>query len=493
MSGLRTVPSPSDASAFAGSGVSTLRLPATLQTIGSSAFASCAGLTSVSLPGELTAVGANAFASCTNLASVSLPGKVTAVGASAFANCTSLKKVLIPKSVTTIGSNAFANTTATLYVYAGSDAAAHSAANYPAQTVVMSLTLNQHEAMVPVGGTAQLSAAVRHFDPDVTWVSSNQAVATVDQNGLVSGLSAGTATITAKVSGDTSILDSCTVTVPQASGVTISPFVSVIRPNRTAKLTAAVSPASASQHVTWSTDNASIATVDDLGAVTGRGVGYAWITATSDNSLTGRAMVRVTEDLVDVTISLDNTPALNGGYELKVGDVLPIIANAKPEGVGCTFVLKSSNAKIATVDEGGVVEGVKPGTATIAVTAKGTLTGATVSRSFQVTVIAPATGVSLAATADVLLGAKKKLAASPTPSNATIKDITWTSGDPAVASVSSDGTVTALSLGTTHITRDGARRRERHLSGARDIPGVDDHRDGTRAAWAWCRTRARCS
>lgn len=109
----------------------------------------------------------------------------------------------------------------------------------------------------------------------------------------------------------------------------------------------------------------------------------------------------------------------------------------------------SSNTSVATVSNG-VVKGVGEGTATITATTKdGGFTD-----TCEVTVYSsPVTGIALS---DKLIelgtGYTAKLKATVYPTDATDTSVTWTSADPAVASVSSDGTVTGLSYGKTTVT-----------------------------------------
>jgi len=84
-------------------------LPASLTSIGPSAFANCDSLRSVALPASLTSIGPSAFANCDSLRSVALPASLTSIGPSAFASCDSLRSVALPDSLIWIGEHAFAD------------------------------------------------------------------------------------------------------------------------------------------------------------------------------------------------------------------------------------------------------------------------------------------------------------------------------------------------------------------------------------------------
>jgi uncharacterized protein YjdB len=113
-------------------------------------------------------------------------------------------------------------------VYLGLLAFIPEASEIPAAPV-NGIILNKNAGRVAVGGTAQLTAAVRPSnaaDPSVTWTSSDESVATVDANGVVTGVSVGKAVITVK-SNETGITNQCAITVveltgPQSTAYTVS-------------------------------------------------------------------------------------------------------------------------------------------------------------------------------------------------------------------------------------------------------------------------------
>ena len=82
-------------------------IPASVTSIGYTAFQSCDSLTSITIPDSVTSIGYTAFQSCDSLASITIPDSVTSIGDSAFRYCDSLTSVTIPDSVTSIGDSAF--------------------------------------------------------------------------------------------------------------------------------------------------------------------------------------------------------------------------------------------------------------------------------------------------------------------------------------------------------------------------------------------------
>lgn len=212
-----------------------------------------------------------------------------------------------------------------------------------------------------------------------------------------------------------------------------------------ATLTATVAPDNATDKtVTWSTSDASIATVAD-GKVTAVKEGQATITAKAgDKSAT--CVVTVTKAEVAVTdITVDPTT-----LEMVEGNEATITATVTPaDATNPSVSWSSSDESVATVD-GGKVTAVKEGTATI--TAKAGDKSATCAVTVAKKVIA-VTGITLdKPTLSLTEGQEAQLTATVTPDNATDKTVTWSSDKTSVATVDSNGKVTAKGGGEATIT-----------------------------------------
>ena len=176
---------------------------------------------------------------------------------------------------------------------------------------VTGVTLNKSTLELIAGDTESLTATVAPSDAttkDVTWESNNTAAATVDANGKVTAVGAGEATITVKTKdGEKTAI--CTVTVKAATvavtGVTLNKTELKLTTGDTETLTATVAPENATtKDVTWTTDNAAVATVTN-GVVTAVKAGTATITVTTaDGGFTATCPVTVeAEEVPDPTIN----------------------------------------------------------------------------------------------------------------------------------------------------------------------------------------------
>lgn len=144
--------------------------------------------------------------------------------------------------------------------------------------------------------TATVNRSNTSCDETVIWASSNEAVATVNSSGVVTGVSTGTATITATtVDGIYTSNSSVTVTPVPVTGVTLDYSTATIGKQVTKQLTATVNPSNAdNKAVTWSSSNTSVATVSTTGLVTGIAAGTAIITVTTvDGGYTAACTVTV--------------------------------------------------------------------------------------------------------------------------------------------------------------------------------------------------------
>ena len=166
---------------------------------------------------------------------------------------------------------------------------------------ITEVLLNKDAETLTEGDTITLSAEVLPYDTtyskNVSWSSSNEAVATVSADGTVTAKSAGTAIITA--TSENGMTASCTITVEKKfipiTEVYLDKSSATLTEGDTATLTATVLPENTtySKDVSWSSSNVAVATVDLMGKVTAKSAGTAVITATSENGKTASCTVTV--------------------------------------------------------------------------------------------------------------------------------------------------------------------------------------------------------
>ena len=160
---------------------------------------------------------------------------------------------------------------------------------------------------VTKGETVQLTLTIKpdnYPNKDVTWSSSNEAAATVDENGLVTTHEVGNATITATLKSDPTISSSVTIVVSpiKVSKITVTGYdKKYLVKGDTVTLGTTVEPSDAAdKSIVWSSSNEEVATVDQSGKVTAVGQGTVSIKAMNDDSgVYGEQVITV----------YDNTPS----------------------------------------------------------------------------------------------------------------------------------------------------------------------------------------
>jgi uncharacterized protein YjdB len=324
----------------------------------------------------------------------------------------------------------------------------------------VSIAVTPGNPTVPVNTTQQLAATGTNSDAStcditdlVTWGSSTIANATVSAGGLVKGVAAGSATITAalgSVTGSTSV----TVTAPSITSISVTPddMTLAIGVGEQYIASAIYSDGSIQDlvtGVTWTSSNTSVAKVDSDGLATTLAAGTTTITATVGTFTDTSVITVVPAHLQSITLTPTNV-TLAGGTQQQ------FTATGNFDD-GSTQVLtsalwSSSATSVLTIDANGLGVAVGPGTSTVNVVS------GTVSASTSITVTT-ATLVSLAIAppnSSMPNNATKQFAATGTFSDNSTQDVTqsvlWSSSAPSVATITNLGLVTSLSTGTTTIT-----------------------------------------
>ena len=299
--------------------------------------------------------------------------------------------------------------------------------------------------------TLQLTAKCIPEDASqqVAWSTSNKRIATVDANGVVTALKAGTVTITATATDGTGVRAKFTVKVQKTvKSLTIS-GAEKLGGGQSTTIKATILPKdAANQKVIYSLNcPASVATISTSGVLTTKNV--TEITTVTVNAVSAEnSTISATWTLViyPKTTKLTLTAASSW---VNVGASVQLHVSATPETAQMPIRWRSSNTRVATVDANGVVRGLKAGTATITVR---TTDGSNKRASVRVTVGIPATGVVITGNRIVRAGATLRLMATVQPANATVKRVTWAVNCPAsVATISGDGKLRVSANAETQI------------------------------------------
>lgn len=344
------------------------------------------------------------------------------------------------------------------------------------------VVLNTESAVVEDGETTTLQATIKpenntDDDQTISWSSSDETVAIVEVDAndsskvMVKAISGGTAVITAKAWNGTKA--TCTIKVPKHIESIALPETTEILRGDTKVLEVIVNPTDAEDDttVTWTSSNPEIATVDEkTGMITAVKEGTVEITATTkvlnastNKPFTATATVIVKENHLTSEMSenivFGEIEALLKGQRFDLNDALNLQDILEQNSITDDIVVEwgSSDDEIATIEQSGIVYGVKEGTVTITATIK-TTDGEGNKESYEVTTTLEVKEIPLESIAfdkvisEMQVGAIDKLNVIYNPENTTDdRDVVWTSSDDSILSVE-NGVVTAKKAGTATIT-----------------------------------------
>lgn len=284
-----------------------LDLGQNLLIIGPSAFENDKALEGIEIPSTLYGLGVASFKNCTSLPYVEVKS-ISSVGKEAFMGCTGLKWISLSDKTTSLGENSFAGCNNIAYVKSYATTAPEGLVNFPSEVVtngtlfvpegyeddytysatwedwmnikpltenvlVSSITLSQTEANMKATETLPLSATVgseNAVNKSLIWKSSNEAIATVSAEGVITANAVGNATITAIAADGSGVKATCDITVVPtlAESISLDQPTLTLKKKRTAHLVATISPVTTTnKSLTWKSDNPKIATVDNEGNV----------------------------------------------------------------------------------------------------------------------------------------------------------------------------------------------------------------------------------
>ena len=271
----------------------------------------------------------------------------------------------------------------------------------------------------------------------VSFASSDETIATVDADGTIHALTAGSATVTATsyngVSAD------CALSVsPAPSAVTLTAERTTIGLNEKLQLSTQLEPADTVGTLTFSSSNTRYVTVDANGVITGKRAGSATITVKTYNGQ--KATLKITVKKSPTSVSLKTNRTVLG-----VGETAQLTATLSSGSAGGYSFFSADETKL-TVNENGLVTALQPGEVSVSVK---TYNGKT--KSGTITVMSAPEQIILAETA-LKIGAEDSAKLSYTLNEGSAGAISFTSSDETIATVDADGTIRALKAGSATVT-----------------------------------------
>lgn len=248
---------------------------------------------------------------------------------------------------------------------------------------LIGVTLPETPLVLATGETATAETSYTYdgetpenAQPEVVYTSGDAAIATVDENGVITGVAEGETTITATV-GELSASRTVSVIIPVERLEAESMMLHLA--DGPASLTYTVVPKNFTGELTFASANNAIVTVDANGQITPVAVGDTNVTVTAPNGLTATAAVHVWDGPKALTLTPGKTEITTGG-----GTQIAVADEAGNEVAAESLTWTSSDESIATVTEGWVDV---TGTGAVTITAS---TEYGVSTSVELTGVAPA-------------------------------------------------------------------------------------------------------
>ena len=324
---------------------------------------------------------------------------------------------------------------------------------------LVSIAVTPANASIAKGTSQEFTATgtynngtTQNLTSSVTWSSSNTATATITSAGLATGVTTGSTTIQA-TSGSISGSTGLTVTAPVLVSIAVTPASPTITVGTTQQFVAAGTYSDSSTQnltssVTWSSSNTAAATINGAGLATGVATGSTTIQATL-GSISGSTGLTVTSVLVSIAVTPANASIAKGTTQQFTAT--GTYSDSSTQNLTSSVTWNSTSTTVATITSGGVATGVAAGGTTIQATS-GSISGST-----GLTVTAPIL-VSIAVTpanSFVVIGATQQFTATGTYSDSSTQNltssVTWSSSNPAAATITSAGLATGVAAGSTTI------------------------------------------
>ncbi len=352
------------------SALKTVDIGDSVTSIGQSAFSECRILNEIIIGKSVTVINDNAFKNCDALKEISLPDSVETIGNSAFYNCDSLAAITIPDSVTSIGSSIFYDCDALTDVTLGTGITSIPSSAFEHCDVLQSIVLPYRTATVGANAFKNCVALTEITIPRAT-TSIDATAFSYPSKMTVYGVAGTYAETFANEQGMKFVNKEV-----NAEKVALSQSELKLNKGEQGKLVMAVTPADFTDEVTWKSSDSDVVTVDDSGQISAKSVGEVTVKV-QVGSVSDSCSVTVVQPVT--SISLDKK-----SLKMDALDTYQLTARVSPSDAADKSVRwSSSDEKIASVDENGLVTALKKGNATITVEAQD---GSGVSSTCSVTV-----------------------------------------------------------------------------------------------------------
>lgn len=289
------------------------------------------------------------------------------------------------------------------------------------------LIVTPADATINVGETLEIECAIEPFLPTYLNMSvPPTGILKLDKFGVVRGVSPGEAEVTVELLLNGKKSTSKILVIQPATEISLNKTQLQLEKGETVKIFANVGPANVSDmSVTWSSSNASVASVTQEGVITALSGGECDIKATTHNGLSSICHVKVKVEPVALTFNIEETSML-------VGETLSVEATFSPEDVTeRKLSWKSSNPDVATV-KNGIVKALNPGETEISAS---TVNGLTAKCHIAVTQIYVEKIELSVYDITAVIGSEIEITATVLPENATNKELQWESKDELIATV----------------------------------------------------------
>ncbi|MCG9790564.1 Ig-like domain-containing protein [Vibrio mediterranei] len=333
------------------------------------------------------------------------------------------------------------------------------------EAVVTSIQVTPSMGSVAKGQTEPLTAMAIYSDGSssnvtqrVTWAPADPNLASVNPNGVLTGVNVGSTTIVAKLAGIDSNPVSVTVIEAVVTSVQVTPSVGSVAKGQTEPLTAMAiysdgSSSNVTQRITWAPANPDIATVNPNGVLTGVNVGSTTIVAKLDGVESNPGTVTVTEAVLS-TIQVTPSPVAVAKGQQQVMLATASYSDGSSSNVTQNVTWTPADSNLATVDPNGVLTGVNVGSTTIVASLDGVesnVLDVSVTNAVLTSInVTPNSIISIAK------GQTEPLIAMGTYSDSSTlnvtNSVTWSSTDTGVATVSPSGTLSAVASGNSTVT-----------------------------------------